>query len=46
MHYFLIVAVNDCRKDLTNNLGGQFLCENTIVDNLIEKLSTFAIFCD
>lgn len=46
MHDFAAVAIDDCRENLSDNLGCHFLGEHTAVNDLIEQLTTLAVLCD
>ena len=46
MYYVALVAVDDSRENLPNDLSSQLLRENSLIDDLIEELTTLAVFCD
>ena len=46
MYYAALMAVDNSRENLPDDLCSQLLREDTLIDNLVEELATLAIFCD
>ena len=46
MYNVALVAVDDSRENLPDDLCSQLLREHSLIDDLIEELTTLAIFCD
>lgn len=46
MYYVALVAVEDSRENLPDDLCSQLLREHSLIDDLIEELATLAVFCD
>ena len=46
MYYVALVAVDDSRENLPDDLCSQLLREYSLIDDLIEELTTLAVFCD
>ena len=45
MYYVALVAVEDSRENLPDDLCSQLLREHSLIDDLIEELTTLAVFC-
>jgi len=46
MYYVALVAVDDSRENLPDDLCSQLLRKYSLIDDLIEELTTLAVFCD
>lgn len=46
MYYAAFMAVDDSRENLPDDLSSQLLREDSLIDDLIEELTTLAVFCD
>ncbi len=45
MYNFILMAIYNSREYLPDDLSRHFLCENTAVNDLIEKLTALSVPC-